>query len=120
MGHNECPFAMDEEGLCDSVGMRARKGRVWISVVGLFLSLLSLLIVLPWFLPEPLFSVRSPSFRTLMFWTFYTTPPLVLVANAITVCYGRWKVFGVIGLLFSVSACVVWALGVFVWLCWIL
>ena len=54
-----------------------------------FLSILSLLITSPFFLPEHQFSVSSPFFAHLMFWIFYTMPPLALVANAIAVRDGR-------------------------------
>jgi hypothetical protein len=121
MRYNECPLAMDESRACDSVGIRAHKGRVWITVVGLFLSLLSLLIISPHFLPEKIVSIRSPFFSTPMFLTFFcTTPPLALVANAIAMRYGRSRVLGVIGLLFSVAACVVWAMAVFLCVSWML
>ena len=112
MRHNECPFALDKKGACDSVGIRVHKGRVWISVVGLLLSLLS---AMPFLLPGELFSASSP-LRALLLWTLFVTPPLALVANMIVVIYGlvtcgRSIVLGAIGLVISLITCALWAKG---------
>jgi hypothetical protein len=73
----------------------------WVGVVGLLLSLLSVVPLLP---PvELLFSLRS---EPLLMWYRLMTAPLALVANTVVVICGRSMILGGIGLVTSVITCV--------------
>jgi hypothetical protein len=106
MRDNEDISMPDKVPSRDSGGIRPRKGRAWIGVVGFLLSLLS---AVPLLLPGEL--IFPGHFHGLLLWTLLVTPPLALVTNTVALTRSRPMVLGAIGLVISVTTCVLWAKG---------